>query len=369
MKGFFHRKTLTGIVSVVVLFSFFIPSLATGETDSYELSGDGEVLYIDIDDVISIIIPTTAALDFTLDPLGLSALIEGEPGKTLDELRNGPAAGSVDFHKYTPVVINRSNTDILVDFDFHITGDAVVIGTLEDINEKAEEVPWFYITMTVSKDSVNDPNVNADDFIGTIQLLLSNDPQKVQFVLDKADYNVFANLTYALIESSGGGTQLLFEGGCNPFGDWLDFVPRGVLEIGINAVFSFSKPDGNEVFVNQDLAYGLVDGNQKWQDKPDDGGDDDKKLGFTGTEDPRRVTIGPVKRGDIVLIPFEFGDTTYFNAYYLSGLTNVKNDGITKEPPVIKINTFYWIPGNWNFAIFLQVGNFRDYYVINLIIE
>ena len=370
MKGFFNRKTLTGVVSVVVLFSFVIPSLATGETDSYELSGDGEVIYFNADDVISIIIPTDAALNFFLDPLGLSDLEDGGPGKSLEELRMGPKAGSVDFHNYTPVVINQSNIDILVNFDVQITGDADVVGTLDDILKEDEEDPWLYIAMTVSKDSVNDTAANADNFIGTLQLVLSDDSQKVQFVLDKAVYTLDASLTYELKEGSGHGTQLLFDGVCNPYGNWMNFVTGGPSKVGINAVFSFAEPTGNEEFVDKDLAYGLVKSdNLTWQDKPDDGGDDDKKLGFTGTEDPRRITVGPVTRGTTVSIPFEFGDTEYFNAYNYSGFRLITNGGITKKPPVIEINTIFWTRGNWNFAIFLQVGNLRDYYLINLIIE
>jgi len=228
------KKTLTVIMSLAMLFSMAAPALADEVIidelpDSLAITGEGDVNFFDVPDVIRVIIPTDAALDFTLDPLGLSALREGGPGMTLDELREGPNAGAVDFNKYTPVVINESTEKVLVEFNVHIDGDAVPVASEALVNPATPtDDANLFIGMSVSADSVSDVLADEDTFAGTKQLALTDSAQTVSFVLDEAEYLVYlkgGEYVYEMNdEKDGFGTQLLFEGYCNPYGDWKDFM-------------------------------------------------------------------------------------------------------------------------------------------------
>jgi len=369
MKMSIPKKTLTGIMSVVVLFSFFTQALAaddTGDhTETYEQSGEGTVVFFALEEIFSIIVPTNASLDFLLDPLGLSSLTDGGAGKTIEELRNGPAAGFVDFHKNTPVVINHSNFDVLVDFDVFITGDTVIAESAAAATVGYNDDTMLFIGLTVSKDSVNNPAVNADDFKGTLQLALTGSLQRVRFVLDQASYDT----DNKMIDGSGWGTQLLFSGACNPYGDWRNFIDNN-REVGLEAVFTFGKPTGDEVLYNKDLAYGLVDTGLIWSEDPDGGGGDkpDPDVGFIGTENPREITL-TVYKPETVTIPFNFGDTVDFGGYVMPGITNVTPWGLSKTDSAIVFNSGLWPPpGTYEIHIILNNHDRRDAYIMYLTI-
>ena len=232
------KRILTVIMSLAMLFSMVIPALAAPDIEiddidtTVPITGEGDVTFITVDDVVKIIIPTDAALDFSLDPLGLSALEEGGEGMSLEDLKAGPKAGAVTFNKYTPVVINESTDPVLVDFDIEITGGAVApVATAALANPAVQTAARnLFIGMTVSKDSVTDLDADEDSFVGTKQLALTAASQKVQFVLDEAEYLVYlkgGNYVYEKNpDNEGYGTQLLFEGACNPYGDWSNFIAK-----------------------------------------------------------------------------------------------------------------------------------------------
>ena len=237
------KRILTVIMSLAMVLSLTIPAFAApleiddlADPEEYgDVSGEGEVIFFDVDDVVKIIIPTDAALNFTLDPMGLSALTDGGEGMTLEQLRSGPAAGSVNFNKFTPVVINESTFKVLVDFDVKITGDVVAVDELAKVNPvgppRSEDANLF-IGMSVSKNSVTNLSANEDTFVGSKQLDLDKTGKTVEFRLDEAEYLVRLVGGKYVYEKNpakeGFGTQLLFEGLCNPYGDWADFAGVGL---------------------------------------------------------------------------------------------------------------------------------------------
>jgi len=222
-------------MSLALVFSMTIPALANtvydnlGETPP-PITGDGDVSFVEFDEVVRIIVPTTAALDFSLDPLGLSALIDGGEGKTLAELQAGEAAGKIVFGTYTPVVVNESSHPVLVKFGAQITGGAVTAETdPADVNTGVDnKAASLYIGMSASTASVTNLAATASTFAGTKQLPLTAASQDVTFLLDEAEYLIYREgieYVYKMNPAKTGfGTQLLFQGICNPYGDWSDFV-------------------------------------------------------------------------------------------------------------------------------------------------
>jgi len=219
----------------------------------------------------------------------------------------------VDFRKFTPVVINQSAFDLRVDLDIQITGDSVVKETYEDAREDITEDPSLYIGMTVSKNYVNDLSANADTFKGFLKLALDDEEQRVSFILDKEPplvRNIDGTFEYAKNpEAKGYGTQLKFDGACNPNGDWKNFVKESSMPVpdpekktvGITAVFSFDKAGpGPHIFENEELAYGLLKNEDLDWDQVGDDDLNDTEVGFMGVPDEREITLTVVK-GDIVL--------------------------------------------------------------------
>ena len=255
MKSKFFKKTTTVILTLCMLIFLITPPVAL-KAEETQIGGDGTVLYPDLDDVFRIIIPTNTMLDFTLDPMGLSILTDGGPGMTLEEMRNSPAAGRVHFNDYTPVVVNESTFEVLVNFDAMLTGDTIVVESPAEVNTGTPSVhddndPNLYIGMRVSAVPVNQ-SATASSFNGTVEFPITNDNQEFQFVLEKGTYlvkNVSGDYIYEFVENSGKGTQLYFSGRCNPYGDWSSFIDTTEATktslIGITAIFTFKEFEGS----------------------------------------------------------------------------------------------------------------------------
>ena len=236
---FKSKKIITIIITLALLTAIATPVLAAGGTQT--APGAGDVVYVEIGDRFKVVLPASTALDFVLDPLGLSA-IEPDKSMSVKELVEGDAAGSLLFHAYTPVVLNESNYEIQLGVELSringgTTGAAVAMvnsaaaafeGTYATFGSEPNNV---FIAMVASSDSVNKPTAAAADFRGFMQIPLTTAGINPLFVLDEAEYHVFNTGTvgnpvyqYNLLPETGNGTQLNFVGACNPFADWSAYV-------------------------------------------------------------------------------------------------------------------------------------------------
>ena len=235
--------------------------------DDHSDEEDEEDFDPEIDDIYKVLLPTNATLDFTLDPMGLSYLSDNDQGMTLEELKNRPWSGRIDFQNDTLIIINESSFDLLVYLDIAITGDAIAKSSPALVNVPAPD----------SSDDTN-PNIfigmeifdvyNASD--NNVEVIIKNEHdtgrRPALFVLKKAEYIVTqeddGTYSHKMVEGTGSGIKLLFGGVCNPHGDWSDFIASSSYStpessVGIHAVYTIGKVDDSYSFVPG--AHGLVD--------------------------------------------------------------------------------------------------------------
>ena len=371
------KKILSVALILVMPFSVFT---TTNAYESSELTGEGVVIYAEVDDIVKVIVPTSSKLDFTLDPLGLYTLEEGGAGKSMDELKASPQAGSVDFYGNTPVVINASSFDLLVKLDMMVTGDAALVPTAASARRMDDDKPYLFINMKASRDAVLDPAADASTFVGTVERVLEAINRQVLFMLEKAVYTVSLVEDEYIFELTTikSGTQLLFGGACNPYGNWIEFVDTDVPatnKVGINAVFTFEKATGT--YLTDPNAHGLV---TTWlpPDEPDGVG---FRFGENGlVEYPEGPNYGyllatqrahmTVHAGPGVFIPFNFGN--YEPASDI--LPNHHNDAyfttFTFDETGFTADFSRWMPGGPEaFTLWIKITNDKYYALWVTVVE
>jgi hypothetical protein len=228
-------KKLFAIIMTIALIAGISAPVALASP----VTGDGSIEYVDTDVPLRVSLPTSAALDFTLDPQGLLGLALDGEGKTLADLEE--FAGAVIFVDGAPVVVNESAVPVALSVALQITGDATATAESAVDTGTANNI---FIGAVASAESVNDEDATREDFAGFLQMQLTGSALAPVFVLDNATYKVFSTTndgyTYELVPDTGSGTQLKLVGACNPDADWSDFVDKPGTTPAVAAVYTYA---------------------------------------------------------------------------------------------------------------------------------
>lgn len=175
-------------------------------TDS-EVTGQGTVIFATPDNALSVLLPTSTAWNFILDPMGLYG----------EEI-----AGAIYVDDIAPTVTNTSPFPIAVNVEVKLTGDGFTAldeedeeGVLEAFKDSDAASLLMYITSDVEP---------ATGYV------LGEAEKTLTYVLAGSEYTVSLdennNVEFNKDEDDKGFSIEFGLGGiCNPNGDWADFVP------------------------------------------------------------------------------------------------------------------------------------------------
>jgi hypothetical protein len=239
------KKSLSLILSLTLVLSLGTVAFAETLPNNSALEGSGEAEYLDLERY-SVVLPTNAALNFTLDPQGLLSI---EDGTTVDlaDLTGGtivPAAGDAR-------VINNSAVDLKVSVELKGTGDATFVEfdtddetTIAAVEDGTDENVLLYAVPA----AVNIVNATTVYSAASNGYIIDSTGITLDFVLGKAQYeieNIGGTYTASAKADTGNGTALTLGGYVNTGADWSDYDGTAS-EIGLTAVFSYAKATGNE---------------------------------------------------------------------------------------------------------------------------
>jgi uncharacterized repeat protein (TIGR02059 family) len=203
-------------------------------------TGTGDAPYVDTT-VYEVVLPTTLAMDFTLDPQGLASLA---PGQTAPDTDLSATRGKVIARSAAPTMINRSSVPVQLTAAITATAGATTGRTAptlvatETLVTTGTDMNVLLAVMS-STNKVDDPASTAA-FEGTHAVPLVNDTAvNLTYWFDAADYrfvNTDGTITYNRIPTSlGEGTQIQLAGLVNTNASWTNF---GSLDV--SAVFTFA---------------------------------------------------------------------------------------------------------------------------------
>ena len=247
MKGF--KKVLALLTAAAITISIGTVSVFA----SGDVTGDGDTKYIDTD-ITEVILPTSSAWNFVLDPQGLEGLASGSSAG-LDTL-NG---GGIIPTGTAPLAVNKSSYDMSLRVELKVTGDANVVAT--DTAVEADNGNNILLNVIAS---TADVNTAGGTFAGTVETALSTSGTDIQFVLAPAAYevkNTAGVYTYERVAADDGhGTELQLGGKVNTKADWSAFTgTTPAKKVGITAKFTLSKAtDAEKAAPKATGAYGML---------------------------------------------------------------------------------------------------------------
>ena len=236
------RKILALILTIAMMAALFVPTSLAVVT---VIEGDGTVEVLDVDLEIQFSLPTSEKLKFYLDPEGLLAgFKDAAVGATLtsDDLKE--LAGGIIFAHGAPALVNESAHELDVKIDMKITqgsDTSLTIATPGSISDDTQNNVYF--SVSISQEDVADKEAGREDFVGYLTAPLGTDTSAYtpNWVLEDAIYvatKAANGYSYELKGGTGHGTQLLFDGLCNPNAEWDEFFNVREDERGERAVYT-----------------------------------------------------------------------------------------------------------------------------------
>lgn len=254
---------MTTMAPMTVLAAGGSVSTNTNSSGSASTSGSANANYAD-QEVYSVVLPTDKALDFVLDPQGLTTLVNGDSASkgTLESL-------SENRGKIVPIgtamAANKSAQPITLSMNLVAT----VEGDASDTTSKSISNNTNFVTDpgTISDNTTNDILLTAipsidDTTTGDVSgysasskgFILSDGrsatgPDVLEFYLPEANYEASrsANGDWKLDYVDGGhGTGLTIGGFVNHRADWSAYQKSGKNRVKVTAVFGFKKAAGVE---------------------------------------------------------------------------------------------------------------------------
>ena len=272
-----HKKFLALLLSAILVFSLTLPVFAS---EQGTVTGDGDTSYVNTE-VMEVILPTSDAWNFQLDPQGLlGGLRDGNSNSaTMEDL--AAYAGKIIAGDYAPVAINRSSYAMKLSVDVKLTGDAIATANEEATN--AGTANNVNLNVIASKVKVA-TTTSIFDASSEVEFALTKEDTTIDFVFSAAQYDfIDDNGTFKFErrlynpddkddennDLNGNGTQLSLGGFVNVNADWSDFIetvdnnttipPKST--VGIAAKFVLTKATDEEIAITKvDGAYGLITG-------------------------------------------------------------------------------------------------------------
>lgn len=204
------------------------------------ITGTGDTEYINLE-IYSVILPTSANLDFMIDPQGLLDIKEGET-VDLDDLKGGTVISTA-----TPKVINNSAVDIKLSIKLQGTGDATFVAFDTDTEKTVAKVTADDATnvlLYAVPSSANIVKTETDYAASSKGFIIGSTESTINFVLAAAKYEVKNdNGEYKATPKAetGSGTAIKLGGYVNGKADWTAYTGTPTKNVGVSAVFSFEK--------------------------------------------------------------------------------------------------------------------------------
>jgi len=300
------KKLFALLIAGVMALSLNAAVLAD---DTSEIEGQGKTVVTNLKATL-VTLPTSVALNFTLDPQGLESATYTS-GK-IDVSALVPNANIITSNKAGALVVNRSSYPIVVTVSAKATGNAVAVADSTALNANTNNNVLLWVNSSAATTNITTSTTN---FAGTVKAIdaLNATDKNAFFALKRAEYEVTQagtdpNYTYSIAlkaSENGDGTKIQVGGQINLNADWSDYAkPVSPKTVGIAVKFSFAEGTGDAVdfttagnYVSG--AYGLINTDVVTVTPPA------PTRGFTGSSSSSIVSGNWASN-----IPFEFGGLT-----------------------------------------------------------
>jgi hypothetical protein len=255
------RKIAAALSIVMIGASYAAPFVQAA--DAVDVTGTGSTAYVD-DSVLTVVVPTSAALNFTLDPQGLVSLGEsGDATATADDINSfsGRILGNNAL-----IFANKSLKDVTVTTSFSVTAGtdklAASGNSLDDAKDStssdkanlifmavpnADAIELSYADAEVAADSKTLAKIDdytANDFSGVAAgtgIVFTDTAASVKSIIPAAKYNFTydesAGYSYELDKTStNSAAGFVIAGFCNPYYNNYS----GIGDVAVKASYSFA---------------------------------------------------------------------------------------------------------------------------------
>ncbi len=257
MKRSFKSKIAALLTVALVLTMMPITVLAADEEEigtTSTVSGTGTTEYVSVNKY-RMVLPTSTALKFTLDPQGLLSIDDGEQ-VSLDSISEN-AGKIVAKEGSTALVVNRSSFPVKVNVSMNGLGDAEFLSST-NMEAKLATVSTNLLLAVVPSSA---KTLSDNQYVAAAKgIVVSSNVISANFLLAKADYTVSNNdgtYTYNYQSGNDDGAGFRVGGYVNTKGDWYDYA-SGTKSVSLNAVFSFSKADDADEADADAFGYGMM---------------------------------------------------------------------------------------------------------------
>jgi len=257
MKRSFKSKIAALLTVALVLTMMPITVLAADEEDvgtTSTVSGEGTTEYVSVNKY-RMVLPTSTALKFTLDPQGLLSISDGDQ-VSLDSISEN-AGKIVAQEGSTALVVNRSSFPVKVNISMNGLGDAEFLSST-NMEAKLATVSTNLLLAVVPGST---KTLSDNEFVAAAKgIVVSSNVISANFLLAKANYTVSNNsgtYTYNYQSGNDDGAGFRVGGYVNTKGDWYDYS-SGSKSVSLNAVFSFAKADDADEADADAFGYGMM---------------------------------------------------------------------------------------------------------------
>lgn len=264
------RKNAKRIMAVVTaatmaLGSCFTAMAASTKPSDSTITGGGDLDYVDTSTVYEVTLPTAGALDFVIDPQGLTSLKDGESAKLDELLDNSSIVSKGNAGAY---IKNESSIGVKVTAKMSITdtndaGKVTPVDTLDAVTANTTtNICLLAIPSSNSPAAIDNYEASAQGIV--IESVDDTNPTEFSFVLDKASYSIKndnGTLSYAIDETEDNYDAASFKlgGKANGKANWSAYVGDNAKSIGVKAVFSVADAADTDVAKDGYSAHGLMD--------------------------------------------------------------------------------------------------------------
>lgn len=242
------------------------------------ITGDAETEYVSGFEHFEVVLPTSASLNFNLDPLGLTELDPDEE-IDLDQLLNRSTAGIV-YSNNTLLFGNLGTKDVKVDSVIEVEGDAKLVDKDATIDgDNSCNLKLAIVPLVVgasgeeygSKDETTSEDMSSSNAgIFKVQqqtYMKSGDADTYGVAFDDTNSSISFKIDKPKWVYKGGQTQLsgdeddnsgmigkaiafTIAGECNQKADWSEFQPNGSSTISLSATFTLAatEADANDTY-------------------------------------------------------------------------------------------------------------------------
>lgn len=230
------------------------------------ITGGGDISYVDTSKQYEVTLPTAGALDFVIDPQGLTSLENGQSAKLEDILNNSSIVSKTGAGAY---IKNESSTGVKVTVKMNITDDndtkVTPVDSLDAVT--ADTTTNICLLAIPGSDKFSD----IDDYVASSQGIViegtsSSNATEFSFVLDKASYSIHkdnnGDLSYAKDTAADNFDAASFKlgGKANGKANWSAYTTGDTPKsIGVNAVFSVADAASTDVQKDGYTSHGLMD--------------------------------------------------------------------------------------------------------------